>query len=170
MPRLIDRVSDALGRLAGWMYFAVGGMIVWEVAARYVFNAPTIWAEEMARFFQLWATYLAAATVLRHRGLIRITLVIDRLGERARRIAELFSLTVIAAFCLSAIWYGWTITADSLAVGRTSSTMLDVPSWMTEIAIPAGFSLLLLQCLAEIGRLLTGGAVPEAGHGEMHER
>ena len=147
--RSIDRVSDALGRLAGWMYFAVGGMIVWEVAARYVFNAPTVWAEEMARFFQIWATYLAAATVLRHRGLIRVTLAIDRLGERARRIAELFSLAVIAAFCL--------------AVGRTSSTMLDVPSWMTEIAIPAGFSLLLLQCLAEIGRLLAGGAAPESG-------
>ena len=168
MPRLIDRISDALGWLSGWMFFAVGGMIVWEVAARYLFNAPTIWAEEMARFFQLWATYLAAATVLRHRSLIRITIVIDRLGPVARRVAELFSLTAIAVFSVLAIWYGWTITADSLAVGRTSSTMLDVPSWLTEIAVPAGFSLLLLQCLVEIGRLLTGAPLPKSEHGELH--
>lgn len=168
MTRVIDRLSDSLGLLSGWMFFAVGGMIVWEVAARYLFNAPTIWAEEMARFFQLWATYLAAATVLRHRGLIRISIVIDRLGPGARRVAELFSLSAIAAFSALAIWYGWTIAADSLAVGRTSSTMLDVPSWLTEIAVPVGFGLLLMQCLVEIGRLLSGAPLPKSGHGEMH--
>ena len=74
-------------------------MITYEVVARYVFNAPTIWAEEMSRFFQVWAVYLGAAYVLRYRYLIRITLLTDHIGPLGRRIAEGFSLFVIAAVC-----------------------------------------------------------------------
>ena len=156
MLRLIDTVGEFSGRFAAWMFFVIGGMITYEVVARYVFNAPTIWAEEMSRFFQIWATYLAAAYVLRHRHMIRITLLVDRLGARARRWAEAFSLICIAGFCGVAIWWGVEIVVDSIEKGRASSTMLGVPKWYTEIAIPIGFGLLLLQCLALLARLIRG--------------
>lgn len=160
MFRLIDRVSDALATLAAWMFFAIGAMILWEVAARYLFNAPTIWAEELARFFQIWALYLAAAAVLRGGGLIRIGLLVDRLGPPARRAAEIFSLAVVAAFSAFACWYGAEIALDSWTVGRMSGTMLNVPHWMTEIAIPVGFAVLLLQACAQIVRVIMGGPIP----------
>ena len=63
-------------------------MITYEVVMRYVFLAPTIWAEELSRFFQIWATYIAAAYVLRHRQLIAITILVNRLGPLGRRLAE----------------------------------------------------------------------------------
>lgn len=150
---LIDRVGVACSRLAGWLFFAIGLMITYEVVARYVFNAPTIWAEEMSRFFQVWAVYLGAAYVLRYGHLIRITLLTDRIGPLGRRFAEAFSLLVIAAFCVIAIAWGTEIVAESVRLNRTTSTMLDVPQWMTEIAIPMGCGLLLLQCLAQLIRL-----------------
>ncbi len=52
MSRGLERVTDALGWLGAWLFFAVGGMITYEVVMRYLFNAPTIWAEELSRFFQ----------------------------------------------------------------------------------------------------------------------
>ena len=160
MFRLIDRISDALATLAAWMFFAIGGMILWEVATRYLFNAPTIWAEELARFFQIWALYLAAAAVLRHGSMIRIGLLIDRLGPRLRAAAEVFSLAVVAAFSAVACWYGGWIAWDSWATGRMSGTMLNVPHWMTEIAIPVGFAILLLQALVQIVRVIGGAPIP----------
>jgi len=149
----IDRIGVLCSRLAGWLFFAIGLMITYEVVARYVFNAPTIWAEEMSRFFQVWAVYLGAAYVLRHRYLIRITLVTDHIGPLGRRIAEAFSLIVIGAFCVVAVVWGIEIVAESVRYSRTTSTMLDVPQWMTELAIPVGCGLLLLQCIAELVRL-----------------
>jgi C4-dicarboxylate transporter DctQ subunit len=160
MGRGIDRLSDVLAALAAVLFAAVGGMILFEVVARYVFNAPTIWAEELSRFAQLWATYLAAAAVLRHRELIRITLVTGRLGPRARRAAEVFALAFIAAVCLVLIRYGAAIAWDSIVRGRSSATMLDVPQWLTEVCIPVGFALVLVQALVEIARSLR--AEPEA--------
>ena len=111
---LIDRVGVVCSRIAGWLFFAIGLMITYEVVARYVFNAPTIWAEEMSRFFQVWAVYLGAAYVLRYRYLIRITLLTNHIGPLGRRLAEAFSLIVIGAFCVVAIAWGTEIVAESV--------------------------------------------------------
>jgi len=153
--RFTDRVAQLLATLSAWLFVAIGAMITWEVLARYVFNAPTIWAEEMSRFFQIWATYLAMAALLHQREFIRITLVIDRLGPTARLAAEVFALLVIACFSIVAAWYGLGIVQESVQVGRATSTMLQVPRWATEVAIPLGFGLLALQSLLEITRLRT---------------
>lgn len=164
----MDRISDFLARLAAWALFLVGLMICYEVAARYFFNAPTVWAEEMSRFLQLWATYLAAAWVLRRGALIRITLVTDRLPASARRWLELFSLAVIAVFSAVAVWYGAWIAWDSLVRGRSTSTMLDVPAVATEAAIPVGFALLGLQALIQMARVWREGAPAPAAPSELH--
>lgn len=165
MSRLIDRLGDSLATLSAWMFFAIGGMILWEVFFRYVFISPTIWAEELARFFQIWALYIATASVLREGSMIRIGLLIDRLGSRPRAAAEIFSLAVIAAFSAVSCWYGAKIAVDSWEVGRMSGTMLNVPHWMTEGAIPVGFAFLLLQALVQIIRVIKGEPIPGAqGH------
>ncbi len=163
----IDRLGRWLSMISAWLFFAIGGMIIYEVAARYLFNAPTIWAEEMSRFFQIWATYLAMAALLRGRSLIRITLLIDRLGPSSRRLAEIFSLLVIGGFSVVATWYGLAILVESIAQGRATSTMLAVPRWTTESAIPIGFGLLSLQCLVEIIRQFRNDiSVVDKGSGE----
>jgi len=168
MLKLIDRVNEAFGWAAAAAFVAVGAMITYEVVMRYVFLAPTIWAEEMSRFLQIWATYIAAATVLRHRQLIAITVVIERLGPRGRKAAEAFALLWILLFCLVAVWYGLDIMFDSIRLGRATPTMLSVPQWMTELAIPLGFTLLALQALAELIRL-PKSAPPSLGgeHGDV---
>jgi len=156
----IDRISEAAGRLAAWMFFAIACMITWEVVARYVFLSPTIWAEEMAQFFQIWATYLAAAHVLRKRQLIVIDFFLARMWPALRHAVDILSLLVIALFCLVAIAYGSEILLESIRMGRATSTMLGVPKWMTESAIPVGFGLLLVQTLAELLRQFGSEARP----------
>ncbi|MPZ12612.1 MAG: TRAP transporter small permease subunit [Kiloniellaceae bacterium] len=153
MLKTIDRLNDAFGWLAAAAFVAVGAMITYEVVMRYVFLAPTVWAEELSRFLQIWATYIAAAYVLRHRQLIAITLLVNKLGPQGRRVADAFALIWILLFCAVAVFYGLEIMLDSIRQGRASATMLGVPKWMTEAAIPFGFTLLGLQALAELIRL-----------------
>jgi len=162
----VDRASDLLGQIAAWLFCATGAMILWEVTARYVFSAPTTWAEEMSRMFLLWGTFAAMATVLRQRQMIRITMLIGAMGPGGRRIAEGFSLLFIAGFAGVAAWYGYTIAADSFVRGRTTGTLLNIPNWWTEAVIPVAFSLLLLQCLAELIKLLRGEEPPSFEHHE----
>ncbi len=167
MLRLIDRAADLLGHLAAWMFFLTGAMITYEVLARYLFNAPTIWAAELSQLLLLWGSFMAMATLLRQRAHIRITLLTARLGDRGRQACEAFTLVFIAGFSAVAAWHGWFIAYDSFERGRSTGTMLNIPNWWSEMVIPLGFLVLLLQCLAELHRVLRHGAPAEAeGPGE----
>ena len=150
--RWVDTISEWCGKFAAWLFFILALMITYEVVACYVFLAPTIWAEEMSQFFQIWATYLGAAYILKHRKLISIDTLVSRFSPKVQWFFDLFSLMFISVFCVVAIFYGSQIVIESIQVGRSTSTMLAVPKWMTESAIPVGFTLLLLQVFAEIIR------------------
>ncbi len=154
--RTFARLIDLLAEAAGWAFFAIGGMLAWEVVMRYFFNAPTIWAEELSRLTQVWATWLAAAYLLKTRRLIAVGLVFAHLPPFGRRLVEAFNLLVIAAFSAIGLYYSLRILADTIALGRRTATMLDLPLWLLQAAVPVGLALLLLQCVVEWVRVLRG--------------
>ncbi len=158
---VIDRLSDLLARLAGWAYFAIGLMLAYEVAARYFFNAPTIWAEELSRLVFVWATLIAAAGLLRHDQHIRVTVVTDRLGLAGQRWARVASHAFVLVLCGFVVWHGTPIAANSWETGRTTGTMMDLPNWWAQAAVPLAFLLLGLQSVVEMIRMLTGAPLPK---------
>ena len=161
--RVLDAISDALAAVAAWALFVIGLMLGFEVVARYFFNAPTVWAEELSRVFMIWAVFLSAASLLRHDTHIRVTVVTDMLGANARRIARFFSLLIVLMVSAIVFWYGLDDPIKSIARGRTTGTMLDIPAWMLQAAVPAGFALLTLQSLVELTRVALGRNYEERG-------
>ena len=151
--RWIDAVGAACARLGEVLVAAIAVMLCFEVVARYVFNAPTIWAQDIAIVCQVWFTYLGMAYVLRQRQLIRITALLALAGPMLRRLAEGLALLVILAFSLIAVIYGWDIVMDSIRLGRRQPTMLELPNWIGEIPVVVGFAMLALQALIELVRL-----------------
>ena len=149
----VDRVGALCARLGDILVVAIAVMLFFEVAARYIFNAPTVWAQDVAIAFQVWLTYLGMAYVLRQRQMIRITALLALAGPTLRRWAEAFSLLVIFAFSLVAVIYGWDIVADSIRFGRRQPTMLEMPNWIVELPVVLGFLLLAVQAAADLIRL-----------------
>ena len=138
------------GYLASALFIAIGFIVSYEVIMRYLFNSPTIWVNEVSRFLQIWATYLALTYSFHKNDFIRITVVYDRLNENGKKILDFISFVFILIFSFFVVYYGWLIAYDSLKVGRTSSTILDVPSFLTELAIPLCFAFLVLRVILEI--------------------
>ncbi|MCW2306315.1 TRAP transporter small permease [Rhodobium gokarnense] len=151
--RLIDAAGAACARLGDVLVAAIAAMLCFEVVARYLFNSPTIWAQDIAIAFQVWFTYLGMAYVLRQRQLIRITALLALASPSLRRLADGFALLVILAFSLIAVIYGWDIVAESIRLGRRQPTMLELPNWIVELPVVVGFALLALQALADLVRL-----------------
>jgi TRAP-type C4-dicarboxylate transport system permease small subunit len=156
LAKLLDRVdalSEFLGIAAAWMYFVTGIVIGYEVSARYLFNSPTIWAQEVAQLLLLWATFLAISRALKRRQHIRVALFDRHLSTRTRQALDVFVLVFIAVLCALVIWFGSEIFWDSFVRGRSTGTMLNIPNWWSEVVIPVGFGILLLQALVEMVRL-----------------
>ena len=137
------------GYLASALFIAIGFIVSYEVIMRYLFNSPTIWVNEVSRFLQIWATYLALTYSFHKQDFIRITVIYDRLNENGKKILDFISFIFILIFSSFVVYYGWLIAYDSLKVGRTSSTILDVPSFLTEVAIPLCFAFLVLRVILE---------------------
>jgi TRAP-type C4-dicarboxylate transport system permease small subunit len=144
-----DTISEWTGRFAAWVFFILGFCITYEVVMRYVFTAPTVWVDEVARIGQVWATYLAAAFALKHREMISIDIAFRKPGTIGRKCADTFSLAIILIFCLVTIRYGFDLWLRATLRGHTTDTYLALPLWFTQASVWTGFALLALQSVAE---------------------
>ena len=149
-----DKIVKYSGYLASALFIAIGFIVSYEVIMRYLFNSPTIWVNEVSRFLQIWATYLALTYSFHKQDFIRITVIYDRLNETGKKILDFISFIFIIIFSCFVVYYGWIIAYDSLKVGRTSSTILDVPSFLTELAIPLCFAFLVIRVILEAIRYI----------------
>ena len=73
-------------------------------------------------------------------------------------------MTAILAFSVMVTIKGWDIFFESFERGRTTGTMLDLPSWVAELPVAIGFALLAVQAVIEIVGLLRGKEIPKGAH------
>lgn len=161
---MLDRLTLLLAWIAALLFVAAGIMLTYEVAARYFFIRPTIWAAELSQLCLIWGSLLGMAWLLSARRHIAVDAVIRLLPEGLQRIVEALAMIVVAGFSAMVTWKGWEIFWDSWERGRTTGSMLDLPSWVAELAVPVGFALLFAQALVETVRSWRGTAAQGGGH------
>ncbi len=69
-----------------------------QVIARYVFEAPLSWSEELARFLLMWLSMLSAAYAFKTKSHFALKVVVGKLSKSAQRIMALFVHGVVAIF------------------------------------------------------------------------
>ncbi len=154
--RLLDGISEIAGKIAAWMFFAVGIFVFFEVFMRYVLNAPTIWVDEVSRIFQVWAAFLSISYVLKHRAHILIDIAFRRQGSLSRKVVDTFAMCVIVFFCVVVVKYGLDMWWKSTILGHTTDSFLAVPKTFIQSAVWVGFGLMALQSIAEIIKIWAG--------------
>ncbi|PVB62021.1 TRAP transporter small permease [Labrenzia sp. 011] len=147
-----SHLLKALAWIAALLFFAAGAMLTYEVTARYLFVAPTIWAAELSQLCLIWGTMIAMPWLLQANHHIAVDVMTDRMGPRARTVCRVLSMAAIALLSAMVAWKGGDIFLESFERGRTTGSMLDMPTWVSELAIPFGFSLLFVQALIELAR------------------
>lgn len=155
--RVIDMLTESVGKLCAWLFFLVGIFVCYEVVMRDLFTAPTVWVDEVVRIMQIWLTYLAAAYVLKHRNMITIDIAFRRHDTTARQVVETLALIIMLIFAGIASWYGFQLWLKSTLAGHTTDSFLAIPKWLTQSSIWVGFGLLGLQGIADIFRVWTQG-------------
>lgn len=164
------RAFESLTKLCAWiaalLFVLSGAMLTYEVLARYFFTKPTIWAAELSQMALIWGTLLAMAWALGTGRHIAVEAVVSRLSAKTRRYTECLAMLFVAFFSFFATWKGGEIFWDSFERGRTTGSMLDLPLWLSELAVPFGFALLLIQALIEAWRSAHGHFKEGGGQAE----
>lgn len=100
-----DSISEWLGRSVSWLAFLLVLIGVYDVALRYLFNKPTIWAYETS--CMIGATIIVAGWgyVLLHHGHVRVDVFYSRMSTRRKAIIDVFGdLLLFFPLVISLLW------------------------------------------------------------------
>lgn len=110
----LDRLALWLGRMLSWGFLAIVAMMVFEVVARYGFNAPTIWAHEIAGLLAAIAFIFGGAYCMAEDSHMRITAFVEGRGPRVRRISRLLGLLAGTIYLAGLAYAAFNMTDDAL--------------------------------------------------------
>jgi TRAP-type mannitol/chloroaromatic compound transport system permease small subunit len=161
---VVDHISEWVGNFSNFLIFGMLGVLLFEVLARYLFSAPTIWAHELSGF--IFGTYfiLLGANVLRIKGHVGIDILYGRFPVRVRAIIDLCTFIFFLLVCITLIWWGGQVALQAWQSGErtTSDWLFPLAPIRTIIAI--GAILLLLQGIAKFIRDLRIAITGETNH------
>jgi len=86
--KVIDFISEWTARVFCWSGVVLILVLVYEVTARYVFNAPTIWAGDVTCMLTGTIIILGLAYVSKHHGHIRVDVFYTHLSPRGKAIID----------------------------------------------------------------------------------
>ena len=95
--------------LAGILLFFMFLTTFFQVVARTLLISA-VWSEELARLTYVWMVFLGAAVLIRDDGLIRVTVLVDRIGKQPARILRILTDIAILPFLAIITWGAWTNT------------------------------------------------------------
>ncbi len=147
---MITTISRLAGLLGACLMAATGAMLTYEVVARYFFIKPTIWAAELSQLCLIWGCLLSLGWVLSMRRHITVNAVTALLPALAQRFCVALSLLILIAFSAIVAFWGWDIFHDSWVRGRTTGSLLNLPSWIAELSVPVGFAILTAQAVVDL--------------------
>ena len=148
---LLDSISLWSGRITAWLIIPMVMSLVYEVVARYIFDAPTEWAYDMT--FMLYGTFfmVGSAYTLQKKGHIRTDSYYGGWSPRTQGWVDticylVFFFPPLIAFLV----VGWDYFLRSYLQGERIVTSPWMPIvYPFKLAIPLATALLLLQGLSE---------------------
>ncbi|MEQ8652766.1 MAG: TRAP transporter small permease subunit [Kiloniellales bacterium] len=149
--RAIESLTEGVGFLAALVVIPLVLATCYEVFARYVFGAPTIWAFELGYTLMGVHFLLGGALTLKRQGHVRIDLIYGQLSRRKKAIIDLtlYLLLVLPALVLVSLRLS-DFAAEAYASGETTGqSAWNPPIWPFRAVIAFSFVLLTLQVVAE---------------------
>jgi len=144
----MDLVSLVLARVAMIGTAAIVIVMFYEVVARYVFEKPTLWANELSLWIAGFVLLFAGQYAMQQRSHIRIYIIYDIMPRWMQKLADCMSVALIWAFAAALVWGGFNEARDKLLRLETFGTAWDPP-------LPATIkpAILIVVCLVALQAL-----------------
>lgn len=149
---LVDTLNLWIGRIVAWLVLPLMLVMVYEISARYVFLAPTIWAYDLSRMLYGAMFMLGAAYALSRGVHIRADFLYRNWPVRVQGWVD-----TVLYLCLyfPALLIFAKLAYDYAAVAIVRGERGMDTAWMPQLgpikaALAAGVTLLVLQGIAEL--------------------
>jgi len=126
-------LAQAFGRTGGVLVRGADDIVSWLCAA---------------------AAFLALGHTFRHGELVRVGLWLERLGPRARRVMEIWALTVTALFIAYMLWSVSRFIYESWQFNEVAQGLIKVPIWIPQTSFLVGVVIFFIAVVDELVTVL----------------
>jgi len=150
---LVDGANEIVGRVLSWAVVLIMLITVYDVALRYVFGQPTLWAFDVVKQLYAIEFMTLAGFGLLHNKHVAVDVITVRLNRRQQAILEVISyLIFFLPFAIMLIWKSYEFAARSWVSGETTWGVVALPVYPIKTTMVVASVLLLLQGIAKIIR------------------
>lgn len=170
LSRLIDGLTERVGRLAAWLVLAAVLISAGNAISRKAFSLSSNALLE-AQWYLFGAVFmLGAAWTLKRNEHIRIDILSSRLPKRFRDWLEIIGHAFfLIPFALIHVYFSVPFFMSAFRSGEVSTNVGGLPIWPAKLLILVGFTLLLIQGFSELIKriaLATGHLTEETEPGD----
>ena len=151
LSRLIDSLSEFVGRWVAWLILAAVLISAVNAVVRTLFNMSSNGFLEI-QWYLFAAVFLLAAGYTMLRGEhVRIDVILGRFSKRTQIKIEAVCIVIfLFPFCINVITLVWPLVVKAYVTGEMSSNAGGLIRWPVFAMVPIGFALLLMQGVSEL--------------------
>jgi len=158
MSRLLNGIVLAAAALAAVCFVGIELLILYQLGGQFLPYIPRS-ADEFAGYCMGASAFLALAHTFMADEHIRVTLVLDRVGARTRRVFERLAMTIAALLAGYLAWHVSKLAWQSWQFDERSSGLIALPMWVPQAAMAFGAVAFFLAVSERAWRVWRGEAV-----------
>lgn len=163
----LDRLYNAAGVLAALFLVGTLLMVLVGIVGRLLhFYVPG--TDSYAGYCMAAAGFLALAHTLKHGEHIRVTLLIEHVGAKARRGLELWALAAASVLAAAFAFYSVRLAYQSWQFNDISTGSDATPLWLPQLTMAVGTVILLIAFVDELLLEWKGARFMEAPEKALH--
>lgn len=144
-------VSNRLGmNIASLGLLIMTGLVMVDVIMRRLFNAPIIFADEVAGYLLVLVTFLGLGYTLKEDGHIQVRIIVDQISPRKNTFLKLLWCAFGILFTILLLYQTWQLAWESYELKAFAPTPTQIPLFPFQIVMPIGCVLFLIQLVIEL--------------------
>jgi len=153
--RRIESVIDAVGKATLYLTLAMIALVATNVLLRYAFSFGSVWSQELEWHLLAAVILLGMSYAIQRGDNVRVDVFYADFGPRLKFFVDLLSGVLMLLIAGLFVKLSWPYVMQSYSIGEGSPDPGGIPlRWMVKGLIPIGFTLLALQALAALLRLV----------------
>ena len=152
--KFCNYISQACGAFAISALLLSILVIVELVFERYFFQNAITWQTELVTILLVASTFIGSAYVLSEKGHVSMDWVYDFLSKSNIIKLKIFTSLLSLLFFLFLFYFTFLMVEEAFVKNYTTGTIWDPPLWVPYSSMLIGATLMILQYIAEIIKLL----------------
>jgi len=152
--KFCNYVSQACGAFAVSALLLSILVIVELVFERYFFQNAITWQTELVTILLVASTFIGSAYVLSEKAHVSMDWIYDFLSESNIIRLKIFTSLLSLVFFLFLFYFTFLMVEEAFVKNYTTGTIWDPPLWIPYSSMLIGATLMILQYIAEIIKLL----------------